>query len=189
MGDSFLDTGGLPFGGTHSWVQGDSPLRDSFLDTGGLPFGGLFSWIQGDSPPLGNSFLWGGSHICLPTRGLLPAHALRRHSSSSYPLMNSFLPLGRSLPNLLRTHSCPLQLTSSHPEVPYSWTLGTEISSLLLTQSRRTGSSLFELKEDMILSYLPCLREDRDPYSLQRDRSGNRIWFWERDKKKDRTLV
>ncbi len=45
------------------------------------------------------------------------------------------------------------------------------------------------------MPYLPCLAEDRDPYSLQRDRSGNRIWVWEgKDpvsrgtRKRDRTL-
>jgi hypothetical protein len=130
LGNSNLDTGGLPFGWTHSWIQGDSPLGDSFLDTGGLPplgdsfldtgglpFGGLFpgyrgtppfggtlSWIQGDSPPLGNSFLWGGggSHICLPREdSFLPTKAT----------FFLFLPTEGLLPNLWRTHACPLELS------------------------------------------------------------------------------
>ncbi len=97
MGDSFLDTGGLPFGWTHSWVQGDSPLGDSFLNTGELPIGGLIPVYRGTPlwgtlfldtgglPPLGNSFLWGGVIYACP-----------REDSFLSNLATFFLPLGSS---------------------------------------------------------------------------------------------
>ncbi len=139
LGDSFLDTGGLPFGGTHSWVQGDSPLGDSFLDTGELPFGGLIPVYRG-TPLWGTLFLDTGglppwvTHSCggesyMPDHVRTPSCPLRRHSSSSYPLRDSFLTSGGLIPahsssrpvNLRKgTYSCLTSFLPAYPEGPYS---------------------------------------------------------------------
>jgi len=124
-----------PTQGTLSWIQGDS-----FLDTGGL-----FPGYRGI--PLWRTHSRGGQDSFLSTQEW-------RHSSSSYPLMNSFLPLGRSFltsgglipahsssrPVNLRkgTYSCLTSFLPAYPEGPYS--CPREFSSTN-RRTRRTGSS------------------------------------------------
>jgi hypothetical protein len=165
LGDSFLDTGGLPFGGTHSWEQGDSPLGDSFLDAGELPFGGLYSWIQGDSHPLGNSFLCGGVTYTIPREdSFLPTKATFFLFLPTEGLLSA---VREVLPNLRRTHSCLLQISPCQfeerdlflPHEFFSCPLRERLPTQKclipghgnflpspLTQSRRSGSSLFWIK-------------------------------------------